>query len=416
MEQKRLCYQDKRVAVAIKPSGVLSTDEPGGMPELVRAELGTPCVRTVHRLDRVVGGLMVFARSAAAASELSRQVREHRMQKKYLAVVHGMPTPICGTFRDLLRRDRAERRTYVTAEPGRDVQEAELSYRTLETTGALSLVEITLKTGRTHQIRVQFSSRKLPLVGDRKYGRPEDECSIALWSSFLGFYHPESGEWMEFSALPPRCAPWTGFEALFGQPERLDVVDDMGRPTGEQVLRSLAHTAGIQHRTAHVWLLRHRGGQVQILLQRRSAEKDSFPGCYDISSAGHIPAGVDYVPSALRELQEELGCTAQPEQLIFCGQRRFEVRQNFHGRPFFDRQVSHVYVLWLDQEPEQFRLQREEVAEVRWVELEACIRQVAENRIPNCISLEELEMVRRAAVCPEKRCCPIDNRKVPVLD
>ena len=109
-------YWDESIFVCIKPAGVLSTDEPGGLPELVRQALGEPgaCVRTVHRLDRVVSGLMVLARTPEAAAHLSRQIREQRFGKAYLAVVHGCPAVEAGCFRDLLRRDKAERKTYVT--------------------------------------------------------------------------------------------------------------------------------------------------------------------------------------------------------------------------------------------------------------------------------------------------------------
>ena len=103
--------------------------------------------------------------------------------------------------------------------------------------------------------------------------------------------------------------------------ERLDVVDENGIPTGEVVSRETAHAEGIRHRTSHVWLVRSRGGKTQILLQKRCRQKDSWPGCYDISSAGHIPAGVDFVPSAIRELQEELERKMKPKYL--ARSRRF---------------------------------------------------------------------------------------------
>ena len=206
-----IVYQDRRIVVAVKPSGVLSTDEPGGAPELLRAQLGTECIRTVHRLDAQVAGLMVFARSARAASILSEQVRERRFGKEYLAVVHGEPPEERGVLRDLLGRDGARRMTYVAREPGRDVREAELAYETVDRRGGLSLVRIRLHTGRTHQIRVQFASRGFPLVGDRKYGGGEEGESIALWSWRLEFTHPQTGAAMRFSHLPPREAPWLGF-------------------------------------------------------------------------------------------------------------------------------------------------------------------------------------------------------------
>lgn len=113
--------------------------------------------------------------------------------------------------------------------------------------------------------------------------------------------------------------------------ELLDIVDEKGNPTGETVPREVAHREGIRHRTAHVWIFRRRGGVVQILLQKRSDNKDSDPGCYDISSAGHIPAGSDYIPSAVRELKEELGVDMNGDELIYCGQRRFRFEREFHG-------------------------------------------------------------------------------------
>ena len=206
-----LIYQDEDLVVAIKPPRVLSTDEPGGMPELVREALGNTDadVRTVHRLDRVVSGLMVLARNSQAASELSRQIREQEFEKEYLAVLHGHPREKSGTLRDLLLRSKPERKTYVVKEPGKGVQEAILDYSVLNQTDTLSRVQIRLQTGRTHQIRAQFSSRQLPLVGDRKYSLLEDDCEIALWSYRLAFNHPKTGARMEFCHQPPETYPWT---------------------------------------------------------------------------------------------------------------------------------------------------------------------------------------------------------------
>ena len=206
----RLIYEDEHIVVCEKPQRVLSTDEPGGVPELMRTALGNPQadVRTVHRLDRVVGGLMVLARNAFAASELSRQIREDQFQKEYLAVVHGCPEEKSGELRDLLLRDKKERKTYVVTAPGKDVQEAILNYEVLKTGENISRVRIELITGRTHQIRAQFSSRGLPLVGDRKYSTLEDKCEIALWSWKLSFKHPKTGQPMAFELKPPQDYPW----------------------------------------------------------------------------------------------------------------------------------------------------------------------------------------------------------------
>ena len=206
-----LIYVDKDIVVCIKPARVLSTDEPGGLPELVREALGNPKadIRTVHRLDRVVSGVMVLARNAKAASELSRQIREDDFQKEYLAVLHGTPDETSGTLRDLLGRDKARKMTYVAAEPGKGIQEALLDYEVLNHTENFSRVRVHLRTGRTHQIRVQFASRGLPLVGERKYSTLDDPCEIALWSHKIGFTHPVTGNWMEFSHQPPEAYPWT---------------------------------------------------------------------------------------------------------------------------------------------------------------------------------------------------------------
>lgn len=207
----KIIYQDNDILVCIKPSRVLSTDEPGGLPELLRLELGDPKadVRTVHRLDRVVSGLMVLARNPQAASVLSRQIREDEFEKEYLAVIHGTPDTDFGRLEDLLLRDKARKMTMVVPQMDKGVQPAALQYRVLESKQDMSRVRIRLETGRTHQIRVQFASRGLPLVGERKYATLEDPCEIALWSYRLAFTHPTTGEKMEFSKEPPAVFPWT---------------------------------------------------------------------------------------------------------------------------------------------------------------------------------------------------------------
>lgn len=205
-----ILYQDADVLVCIKPARVLSTDEPGGLPDLLRQSLGEPHgdIRTVHRLDRVVSGVMVLARNAFAASELSRQIREDQFEKEYLAILHGVPEENKGTLRDLLVRDKARRMTIVAQEPGKGVQEAILDYEVLNRAEGMSRVRVLLRTGRTHQIRVQFASRGMALVGERKYDTREDPCEISLWSHCIGFIHPKTGEKMTFSQEPPEIWPW----------------------------------------------------------------------------------------------------------------------------------------------------------------------------------------------------------------
>lgn len=210
-----ILYRDASLLVCVKPAGVLSTDEPGGLPSLLREELGEPGadLRTVHRLDRAVSGLMVVARGAAAASALSREIREGGFEKRYLAVVHG-ECPAGGELRDLLTRDRARKMTFVADGPGKDVREAVLDYETIGRGAGMSMVRIRLHTGRTHQIRVQFASRGFPLFGERKYCAEPDDCELALWSCALGFTHPETGERMRFFKDAPAAFPWNACEEI----------------------------------------------------------------------------------------------------------------------------------------------------------------------------------------------------------
>lgn len=206
-----ILYADQDILVCIKPTRVLSTDEPGGLPSLIRTALGDEKadVRTVHRLDRVVSGVMVLVRNAKAASELSRQIREDEFEKEYLAVIHGKTEEDKGTFTDLLYRDKARKMTMVAAEPAKGVQEAILDYELLNHANQMSRVKVLLRTGRTHQIRVQFSSRNMPLVGERKYCTLEDPCEIALWSHRIAFTHPGTGDRVTFVNEPPQIYPWT---------------------------------------------------------------------------------------------------------------------------------------------------------------------------------------------------------------
>lgn len=175
--------------------------------------------------------------------------------------------------------------------------------------------------------------------------------------------------------------------------EWLDIVDKYGEPVGAVVERSAAHRHGVPHRTAHVWLFRREGGRIQILLQKRSDTKDSFPGCWDISSAGHIPAGVDYIPSALRELSEELGLVVPAEAMHYCGWKRIVCHDNFRGIPYHDRQVTRIYGVWYTPDMGAFRLQEEEIADVQWMDFGECLRGVAEGAFPTCIDLWELRIL-----------------------
>ena len=204
----RILYQDDRILVCVKPAGVLSTDEPGGLPDLLRQQLNDPnaVLRTVHRLDRAVSGLMVLARTSRAAADISSQIRSGSFEKEYLASVHGNPDDQ-GCFRDYLYRDKARRMTFVAEAPGEHSQEAKLDYSVVKRFENRSIVRVRLYTGRTHQIRVQFSSRGYPLLGDKKYGLGE-ACSIGLWSCRLAFHHPRTEQRLSFEVEPPKEYPW----------------------------------------------------------------------------------------------------------------------------------------------------------------------------------------------------------------
>ena len=175
--------------------------------------------------------------------------------------------------------------------------------------------------------------------------------------------------------------------------ELLDIVDEKGNPTGETVPREVAHREGIRHRTAHVWIFRRRGGVVQILLQKRSDNKDSDPGCYDISSAGHIPAGSDYIPSAVRELKEELGIAAEPEDLRLVGVHDARYEGEFHGRIFKNHEKSHVFAYEKPVEIEKLKLQKEEVESVKWMRIEDVLAAVKAHDPGYCLFEDEIEML-----------------------
>ena len=227
-----ILFRDEHIVVCIKPAGVVSEEAPGGVPELLRKELkrnaAVPQIFPVHRLDKGVGGVMVYALTKDAAASLTRQMTESApadagktFTKEYLAVTEGVPEPVSGRMEDLLFHDREKNRTYVVKRPRKGVKEAALEYETLASAGGdpeagvFSLVRIRLLTGRTHQIRAQFSSRKLPLCGDRRYGA-KTAGDIALWSHRLTFRHPETGEELTFRAGPPKDGLWAAFQDIRG--------------------------------------------------------------------------------------------------------------------------------------------------------------------------------------------------------
>ncbi len=202
----KILFEDSEIVVCIKPVGILSQRDASGkanMVDLLAEELNSE-IFPVHRLDREVGGIMVFAKTKAAAAALSRDISNHKFQKEYIALIHGIPEKLSGEMRDLLFKDSSKNKSFVVKRERRGVKEALLEYTVLESfeinKETYSKVKILLHTGRTHQIRVQFASRKLNLTGDRKYGAKDEFKRIGLWSYKIVFNHPETKEIMEFTA------------------------------------------------------------------------------------------------------------------------------------------------------------------------------------------------------------------------
>lgn len=164
----------------------------------------------VHRLDREVGGLMVYARTSSAAGSLSKIIQQGNMKKEYLAVIKGTPEASGGIYEDLLLHDGKKNKSFVVKRLRTGVKKARLSYRVLDTLEGRSLVQIRLFTGRSHQIRVQFASRGMPLVGDGRYGGGSGK--IALWSVRLSFHYGKQS--CCFSALPEALGGFSVFPAL----------------------------------------------------------------------------------------------------------------------------------------------------------------------------------------------------------
>ena len=219
MDNPVILYEDAHLVVCCKPVNWLSEDDGSVkcMPRWLREQYhaaGKPdYIATVHRLDKVTGGVMVFSRRKEVTGRLAALIAEHRITKEYLAVLRGHPEKEEDTLTDLLFRDAAHNKSFVVQRMRKGVREARLSYREVGRTEDLSLVRVLLHTGRTHQIRVQFSSRQLPLLGDIRYGSKDPLCSAALWSYHLAFTHPVAKKAVDVTLPPPRQYPWNLFSA-----------------------------------------------------------------------------------------------------------------------------------------------------------------------------------------------------------
>ena len=220
----KVIYEDNHLLVVEKPVNILSQGDDTNDKDMVNLlkdyvkvkynKPGNVFIGLVHRLDRPVGGVMVFAKTSKAASRLSEQVRSKTLKKTYRAVIHGNMKKEEDTLKDYLYKNKKTNMVSVVNKNYKEAKDAELSYRTLGKKDGFSLVEIDLKTGRPHQIRVQFSSRKHPLFGDQRYGQDVNKKGdqISLWSYKLEIVHPTTKEKMEFICEPPNKYPWNLFE------------------------------------------------------------------------------------------------------------------------------------------------------------------------------------------------------------
>lgn len=213
-----ILYEDPHLLLIEKPVGIPAQDADGDCVPRRLADKGFP-VKVVHRLDRPTGGVMTYARNDKAAAALSALVGQHDVFcKVYLAIVQGCPEEKEGALVDLLYHDVRRNKSYVVNRPRKGVREAKLEYTVLETVtteeGTFSLLLVRLHTGRTHQIRVQFASRKMPLYGDTRYGGFKGEA-LGLWSHRLTFPHPVTKETVSATSTPDwSMTPWCYFKSI----------------------------------------------------------------------------------------------------------------------------------------------------------------------------------------------------------
>ena len=205
-------FENKDFIACVKPIGIPSQND--GKDDMVKllSSLLNCSIFPVHRLDTAVGGTMVFAKNSSAAAKLSKEITDNRFIKEYLAVINGVPEQDSGTFEDLLFKDSKSNKSYVVKRERKGVKKAKLDYTVSAADNGYSLVKVRLHTGRSHQIRVQFSSRKMPLVGDGKYGGSDNRCSVALWSYSVSFTF--DNQLYTFSSTPPDDFPWNRFEII----------------------------------------------------------------------------------------------------------------------------------------------------------------------------------------------------------
>lgn len=218
-----ILYEDNHLLVAVKPQNMPTQADASGDPDFLNLlknyvkkkynKPGSVYLGLVHRLDRPAGGVMVFARTSKAAARLTRQIKAFRMQKKYAAIVSA-PLPPSADLEDWLLKDANTNITRVVQKGTPGAKPAFLHYDAVSSANGHSLLDVSLKTGRSHQIRVQLANIGAPLAGDAKYGGSPAE-KLCLWSRELSFDHPVTGERLTFRAPLPAYHPWDFFPGCF---------------------------------------------------------------------------------------------------------------------------------------------------------------------------------------------------------
>ena len=208
-----ILYEDEHIIICKKPVGTLSemSELDESLPRLLQEQTGC-AIFPLHRLDKPVGGAIMYAKTKKAAAAFSEMIANDRLEKQYIAVLEGIPEQPEGELRDLLFKDSRKNKTFVVKRMRKGVKEAVLFYETISAKENLSIIKVKLKTGRSHQIRVQFASRKTPLCGDGKYGSRNNRCNVALFSYSLSFVHPLTNKNINITAEPDYEAyPWNLF-------------------------------------------------------------------------------------------------------------------------------------------------------------------------------------------------------------
>ena len=209
----KILFEDEHIIICEKQVGMLSEDSASdeSLPNILKKLTGSE-IYTLHRLDKPVGGVIMYAKTKKSAAAFSAIIADNKLEKSYLAVTDGHIEKKTGEMHDLLFKDSRKNKTFVVKRMRKGVKDAVLNYEVLQESDVLSFVKVKLVTGRSHQIRVQFASRKTPLTGDGKYGSRNNRCSIALWSHSLSFTHPLTSETMTVSSVPDMdIYPWCEF-------------------------------------------------------------------------------------------------------------------------------------------------------------------------------------------------------------